>query len=580
MTHTPNIEIIKQKANLWTQPPFDEATRLVVHKMLAENPEELTESFYRELEFGTGGLRGIMGPGTNRVNVYTIAMATQGLSNYLKSRGIENPKAAIAYDCRNNSRLFAETTAAVFSANGIEAYLFEALRPTPHLSFAIRHLGCHTGVVVTASHNPPEYNGYKVYWSDGGQIVAPHDKNIISEVRKINSIAQVKMTGNPALIKVLGAEMDDAYLEAIKPLGLLNDAKAARALKIAFTSLHGTGFTLIPDAFQQSGFSQIAVVNSQHAPDGNFPTVKSPNPEEREALAEVLKLAEATNADIALGTDPDADRVGIAVRNLRGELELLNGNQAAAVLIYYLLEKWQANGQLTGNEFICKTIVTSDLLNDIAAGFAVKSYETLTGFKYIAEVIARLEGKEIFVGGGEESYGYLVGDLVRDKDAVISSVMLCEAAAWAKAKGSSFYKILLYLYIRFGCYREGLVSVTRKGMSGVAEIESMMNLLRTSPPVSLGGVAVKQIADYQSGQIRLIASEATRPTGLPTSNVLEFILEDGSKITARPSGTEPKIKFYFSLKANLESEEEFAQVWKELGERIEIITRELPIPSY
>jgi len=577
---TPEIEIIKQKAQIWTQPPFDEATRLLVNQMLADNSPELTESFYRELEFGTGGLRGVMGPGTNRVNVYTIAMATQGLCNYLKVCGIKNPKAAIAYDCRHNSRLFAETTAAVFSANGVTAYLFNELRPTPHLSFAVRHYGCHTGVVVTASHNPPEYNGYKVYWADGGQIVAPHDKNIITEVRKINSIDQVKMTKNPELIIPMGVEMDRAYLDAIKPLSLLNNREAATKLKVAFTSLHGTGFTLIPDALKQSGFTQVAIVESQNQPDANFSTVKSPNPEEREALTEVLKLGEKTGADIALGIDPDADRVGIAVRNLNNELELLNGNQAASVLIYYLLEKWKAANKLTGKEFICKTIVTSDLLSEIAAGYGVKSYDTLTGFKFIAEVIGRLEGKETFIGGGEESYGYLVGDLVRDKDAVISSVILCEAAAWAKENGSSFFRKLLEIYIRFGCYREGLVSVTRKGIQGAQEIENVMTTLRNNPPKTLDGIEVTHLADYKSGIITHFWDNRTTDTGLPNSNVLQFTLADGSKITARPSGTEPKIKFYFSLKSKLVDVSNFNEVWEKLGQRIERITAELPIPRY
>jgi phosphoglucomutase len=577
---TPQIEIIKQKANLWTLPPFDEATRLLVNQMLANNSPELTESFYCELEFGTGGLRGIMGPGTNRVNVYTIAMATQGLCNYLKTCGIKNPKAAIAYDCRHNSRLFAETTAAVFSANGVTAYLFNELRPTPHLSFAVRHFGCHTGVVVTASHNPPEYNGYKVYWADGGQIVAPYDKNIIAEVRKINSIDQVKMTKNRELIIPMGVEMDRFYLDAIKPLSLLNNPSAASNLKIAFTSLHGTGFTLIPSALNQAGFTQVAIVESQNQPDANFSTVKSPNPEEREALTEVLKLGEKTGADIALGIDPDADRVGIAVRNLNNELELLNGNQAASVLIYYLLEKWRTANKLTGKEFICKTIVTSDLLSEIATGYGVKFYDTLTGFKYIAEVIGRLEGKETFIGGGEESYGYLVGDLVRDKDAVISSVMLCEAAAWAKENGSSFFKKLLKIYVRFGCYREGLVSVTRKGIQGAEEIENLMNTLRNEPPKSLDGVEVTHLADYKSGIITNLMDNSSTSTGLPTSNVLQFTLADGSKITARPSGTEPKIKFYFSLKSQLVDVSNFNEVWEKLGQRIERITAELPIPRY
>ncbi|TVR36898.1 MAG: phospho-sugar mutase [Cryomorphaceae bacterium] len=575
----PTEERVLQRAQSWTQAPYDEQTRQQVQQMMADQSDELTEAFYRDLEFGTGGLRGIMGPGTNRVNRYTIAMATQGLCNYIRQCGIENPKAAIAFDCRYNSAEFARTAAEVFAANGVQAYLFESLRPTPELSFAVRQLGCTTGIVVTASHNPPEYNGYKVYWNDGGQIVAPHDTNIIAEVRKMEGIEQVRTDVDESLIQVLGKEMDRMYLQAIRNLYLLNDAQAASELKVVFTPLHGTSVMLVPDALREAGFTHTALVKEQSHPDPAFSTVKSPNPEEREALAMALAQGEQSGADIILGTDPDADRVGIAVRNLKGELELLNGNQAASVLIYYLLEKWKELGKLQGNEFVCKTVVTSDLLGEIARDYGVNTYETLTGFKYIADVIARKEGSEVFIGGGEESYGYLVGDLVRDKDAVISSVMLCEAAAWAKSRGSSFYALLLDIYARYGCYRESLVSVTRKGRDGAEEIKMLMETLRTQPPQQLGGVPVMLRKDFQSQEVLNLENGQREPIGLPKSNVLQFVLQDGSKITARPSGTEPKIKFYFSLKAPLSSTANFHNVWTDLGRRTEQMVSELPIPG-
>lgn len=571
-------EKILEKARQWSTPPFDESTITSVKRMMDESPDELIESFYTDLEFGTGGIRGVMGPGTNRVNKYTIAMATQGLCNYLKKSAIKNPKAAIAFDCRNNSPELARTTAEVFSANGVEVYLFESLRPTPELSFAIRALGCHTGIVVTASHNPPKYNGYKVYWSDGGQIVSPHDENIVAEVRKITSIAQVNQTADASLIHPLGEEMDQQYLSALETLFMLKDKSAAAALKIVYTPLHGTGYPLVPQALSRAGFDKVEVVESQRDPDGNFSTVVSPNPEEKEALTEALELGEQTGADIILGTDPDADRVGIAVRNMRGELELLNGNQAASMLVYYLLEQWKKSGKITGNEFICKTVVTSDLLTQIARHYGVKSYETLTGFKYIADLIASKEGKETFIGGGEESYGYLVGDLVRDKDAVISSVILCEAAAMANSRGSSFFETLLDIYQQFGCYRESLISVTREGRKGAEEIGALMDQMRNQPPQELGVERVIMRTDFAAQEVLNMENGQRNPTGLPASNVLQFLLADGSKVTARPSGTEPKIKFYFSLKAQLNSKEDFENVWAELGRRTEEIVAQLPIP--
>lgn len=575
----PTEERVLQRAQSWTQASYDEETRRQVQQMMDEGSDELTEAFYRDLEFGTGGLRGIMGPGTNRVNRYTIAMATQGLCNYIRQCGIENPKAAIAFDCRYNSAEFARTAAEVFAANGVQAYLFESLRPTPELSFAVRQLGCTTGIVVTASHNPPEYNGYKVYWNDGGQIVAPHDANIIAEVRKMEGIEQVQTDFDESLIQVLGKEMDRMYLQAIRNLYLLNDAQAASELKVVFTPLHGTSVMLVPDALREAGFTHTALVKEQSNPDPAFSTVESPNPEEREALAMALAQGEASGADIILGTDPDADRVGIAVRNLKGELELLNGNQAASVLIYYLLEKWKELGKLQGNEFVCKTVVTSDLLGEIARDYGVNTYETLTGFKYIADVIARKEGSEVFIGGGEESYGYLVGDLVRDKDAVISSVMLCEAAAWAKSRGSSFYELLLDIYARYGCFHESLISVTRKGREGAEEIKMLMETLRNQPPQQLGGVPVMLRKDFQAQEVLNLENGQRENIGLPKSNVLQFVLQDGSKITARPSGTEPKIKFYFSLKAPLSTTADFDRVWSDLGARTGQMISELPIPG-
>lgn len=571
-------EKILEKARQWSSAPFDESTIAAVKRLMDESPDELIESFYTDLEFGTGGMRGIMGPGTNRINRYTIAMATQGLCNYLKQNNIDKPKAAIAFDCRNNSPELARTTAEIFSANGVEAYLFESLRPTPELSFAIRKLGCHTGVVITASHNPPEYNGYKVYWADGGQIVAPHDKNIIAEVRKIKSLEQVNQQPKPELIHPLGEDMDQQYLAALESLFVLSDPAAANNLKVVFTPLHGTGYPLVPQALSRAGFDKVEVVESQRDPDGNFPTVVSPNPEEKEALTEALELGNQYGADIILGTDPDADRVGIAVRNLHGELELLNGNQAASVLVYYLLEQWKAKGKLTGKEFICKTVVTSDLLYEIARGYEVNHYETLTGFKFIADLIRSKAGEEVFIGGGEESYGYLVGDLVRDKDAVVSSVILCEAAAWAKSRGSSFYEMLIDIYQRFGCFRESLISVTRKGRKGAEEISALMDQLRENPPQKLGGSQVVSLTDFAAQQKVNIETGERTPTNLPKSNVLQFLLADGSKVTARPSGTEPKIKFYFSLKAPLNRKEDFEKVWAELGQRTEEIVAQLPIP--
>ena len=570
-----NFEI---KAKVWLGEEYDAITRAEVQRLITSDRKELEECFYKDLEFGTGGLRGIMGVGTNRMNIYTVSMATQGLCNYLKQcyNKEEKIKVAIAYDSRINSPLFASKAAEVFASNGIMVYLFSSLRPTPELSFAIRELGCKSGIVITASHNPKEYNGYKAYWYDGAQIVAPHDENIIDEVRKITSFSQVKSKFEKANIIGIDKEIDTAYRKKVKSLVLSPEAiKSQKNLGIVYTSLHGTGITHIPDLLREVGFTNVTLIQSQSIPDGNFPTVESPNPEEAKALALAIEKAEETNADIVLGTDPDADRVGIAVRDLKGKMVLLNGNQAATVLVYYLLTKWKENGKLTGKEFVCKTIVTTELITEIAKHFNVKLYNTLTGFKYIAEVIRNLEGKEKFIGGGEESYGYLIDDFVRDKDAITSSVILCEVAAWAKDKGSSFYKELLSIYMQFGFYKESLLSLTKKGKNGVAEIVEMMENLRSNPPKTLVGFKVVKMADYENNTMFDFTTNTRLNIDLPKSNVLQFFLSDGSNFTARPSGTEPKIKFYFGLKELIKSPDDFEIANEKLNQKSILIQQEL-----
>ncbi len=541
----------REKANQWLEAKnIDQASKDEISKML-ENQEELEESFLKDLEFGTGGLRGIMGIGTSRLNKYTIGMATQGFANYLKKENTGEVSVAIAHDSRNNSRFFAETTAKVFAANGIKAYLFEDLRPTPELSFAIRHLGCNGGVVLTASHNPKEYNGYKAYWSDGGQLISPHDKNVIEEVNKIASIDDVLFEADDSMIEILGEDTDQAYLEKLKELSLLDPQTIKESnLRIVYSSIHGTGITLIPRALQELGYQDVNVVKEQANADGNFPTVVYPNPEEKEAMSIALKQGTETNADLILATDPDADRVGIAVRNTKGEYQLLNGNQTAALLIYYLVAKWKEKG-LKGNEFIAKTIVTTELLKDIADKNKINCYDTLTGFKYIADLIRKLEGKEQFIGGGEESYGYLIGDEVRDKDAVASSVMIAEMAAWAKSQNKSVFELLLTIYEEYGVYYESLKSITRKGLKGAEEIKTMMEDFRNNAPATIGGSKVVAQIDYESG-IRKNSDGLETKLDFPKSNVLQFITEDATKISVRPSGTEPKIKFYFSVRGDFD----------------------------
>ncbi len=555
--------IIVEKAKLWLGESYDQQTRDAVKNMLENDPAELVECFYRDLEFGTGGLRGIMGPGTNRMNKYTVGAATQGLANYLLKSfsGLQEISVAIACDSRNNSQFFARITAEVMAANGIKVFLFDSLRPTPELSFAVRHLGCQGGVMVTASHNPKEYNGYKVYWNDGGQLVPPHDKNVITEVQKISSVNEIKFTGNHDKIVTIGNEVDEIYLNNLAGLSLSPEVIARQKdLKIVYSPIHGTGYKLVPEVLKRFGFINVLSVEEQSVPDGNFTTVHSPNPEEKAAMHLALELAKKTDADLIMATDPDADRVGIGVKDLNGDFVLLNGNQAASLLIYYLIKKWKTNGKLQGKEFIAKTIVTSELLKDIAESHGVESFDVLTGFKYIAEIIRKYEGEKTFIGGGEESYGYLVGDFVRDKDAVASCAMLAETAAWAKDQGMSMFEMLVNIYHQYGFYLEDLISITKKGKSGAEEIQKMMENYRTTPPKEINGIKVVKVKDYKSGKETDLINGGQKDIDLPKSDVLQFFLEGGSKITVRPSGTEPKIKFYFGVKGKLENKADFEKV--------------------
>jgi phosphoglucomutase len=571
---------VKQKAQQWLDGSFDEHTKKEVKALLENNEKELIDSFYKSLDFGTGGLRGIMGVGTNRMNVYTVGMATQGLCNYLKQQFAELPaiKVAIAHDSRNNSPLFAKTAAGIFSANGIKVYLFESLRPTPELSFTIRHFGCQSGIVVTASHNPKEYNGYKAYWDDGGQVVPPHDENIIKEVNKISDISQVKFNGPDENITIIGNEIDEIYTDEIKKLSLSPDIiKKHSDIKIVYTPLHGTGVKLVPMVLNKMGFTNIIHVPEQDVPDGNFPTVHSPNPEESAALDMAIKKAKETGADLLMGTDPDADRVGIAVRLRNKEMALLNGNQTATILIYYLLRKWKDNGKLTGKEYIVKTIVTTELLAEMAMDFNVPCYDVLTGFKYIAEIIKQNEGKMKFIGGGEESYGYLAGEFVRDKDAIMSCALIAEAAAWAKDHNKLLVDILEEVYIRYGFFKESLLSVTKKGKEGAEEIQKMMDNFRKNPPKEINGSKVTLIHDYQKQTTTHMINGLKEPIRQPKSNVLQFLTQDGSKISIRPSGTEPKIKFYFGVKEKLNCIAEYDEVNKKLSQKIENIIEELKL---
>jgi phosphoglucomutase len=572
--------IILQRASAWLKGNYDAAVKQQIQKLLDDEAyTELTDSFYRDLEFGTGGLRGIMGPGSNRVNKYTIGTATQGLANYLKKTYPgENIKVAIAHDSRNNSDLFARITAEVFSANDIHVYFFKALRPTPELSFAIRTLGCKSGVMLTASHNPKEYNGYKAYGDDGGQFVSPADTAVMDEVSAIKSIDEVKFNRVDANIEEIGDEMDELYLDKIIQLTVSPDAiKRQKDLKIVYSPIHGTGITLVPKALERFGFTNVTIVEEQATPDGNFPTVVYPNPEEKEALTLALKKAAEIDADLVLATDPDADRVGIAIKNSDNEFILLNGNQTGSMLVNYLLTAWQENGKLTGREYIVKTIVTTNLIEEMAKARNVKFYNTLTGFKYIGQLMTQFSGKQTFIGGGEESYGYLVGEFVRDKDAVISCAFIAEMTAYYKDKGSSLFEAMVDTYVEYGFYKEKLISITKKGKTGAEEIKAMMEKFRTNPPVTLGGSKVIVLKDYEMSVETDLIANTTKPIDLPKSDVLQFITADGSIISARPSGTEPKIKFYCSVNGKLESKAAYKETDKQLDIKIDAIMQDLNV---
>jgi phosphoglucomutase len=570
---------IQARVNVWTSGNYDQATKDAISALQANNEDELADAFYRNLEFGTGGLRGVMGVGTNRINKYTIGMATQGFANYLKKTyGDAEIKVAIAHDSRNNSRFFAETTAHVFAANGIKVFLFEALRPTPELSFAIRHLGCNAGVVCTASHNPKEYNGYKAYWNDGGQLVPPHDKNVIKEVEAVSGIDEVKWSGGDANISILGNDMDNAYINMVKGLSVYPDVIARQKdLKIVYTPIHGTGITLVPEVLKAFGFNNVTIVEEQATPDGNFPTVAYPNPEESATMGIGLKLAKELDADILLGTDPDADRVAIGVKNHHGEWVLMNGNQTAVLACNYMMEARKAKGIAQPNDMVITTIVTTQMINDLAAGFGVACYNVLTGFKWIAELIKAKSGKENYIIGGEESFGLMIGDQVRDKDAISAVALMCEMAAYAKDQGLTLFDKMIELYQQYGFYYETLISITKKGMNGQKEIADMMNGYRNNPPATIDGSKVVQLLDYELQQGSNPATGETWPIHLPKSNVLQFITEDGSKISARPSGTEPKIKFYFSVKTSLANKAAFDSTFAQLEAKIARIIADMQL---
>ncbi|HET6256103.1 MAG TPA: phospho-sugar mutase [Puia sp.] len=568
---------IQEKLTIWLNGNYDQATKDEIIRLQQDNPNELIESFYRNLEFGTGGLRGIMGVGTNRINKYTIGMATQGFANYLKrSFPGKEIRVAIAHDSRNNSRFFAETTANVFAANGIKVFLFQSLRPTPELSFAIRHLHCQGGVVCTASHNPKEYNGYKAYWNDGGQLVPPHDKNVISEVEKISGIGEVKWGGGESNITMIGKDIDEAYIGMVRNLSVYPEAiERQHNLRIVYTSIHGSGIKLVPEVLQRFGFSNVHVVDEQATPDGNFPTVIFPNPEESEAMSIGLRKAQLIDADILLGTDPDADRVGIGVKDRKGQWMLMNGNQTAVLAFNYMIEARKAKGIAEPNDMVVKTIVTTELIDEIARRSGVKCYNTLTGFKYIAELIKEKEWRENYVIGGEESYGLMIGSQIRDKDAVSAVALLCEMAAYEKDQGRTLFEKLIGLYVQYGFYKENLISLTKKGMNGQKEIADMMAAYRSHPPVMINGSPVVQLLDYETRTGRNLTSGESWRIELPQSNVLQFILADGSKISARPSGTEPKIKFYFSVHTQLPSAAEYDRVNAEMTIRIDKIITDM-----
>ena len=566
-----------QNISNWLNGNYDNETKEAIKNLQQTNLADLEDSFYRNLEFGTGGLRGVMGVGTNRMNKYTVGMATQGMANYLKkSFPNQEIKVCVGHDSRNNSRFFAETTANVFAANGIKVYLFSELRPTPELSFAIRSLGCKSGVVCTASHNPKEYNGYKAYWDDGAQLVPPHDKNVIKEVEAIGSVDDVLWTGGEANITLLDEKMDDAYIAMIKSLSLNPEAiKNQHDLKIVYTPIHGTGITVVPKTLKAFGFTNVTVVEEQATPDGNFPTVGYPNPEETETMSIGLAKAKSLDADILLGTDPDADRVGIGVKNHKGEWVLMNGNQTAVLAFAYMIEARKNKGVSQPNDMVISTIVTTEMINEVAKQNGINCYNVLTGFKWIASLIKEKEGKENYIVGGEESFGLMIGDQIRDKDAVSAVALLCEMAAVEKAKGKSLYDKMIDMYMQYGFYLESLISITKKGMNGAKEIADMMSNYRSNPPATINGSKVVQLLDYELQTGKNLLNGQNWAIDLPKSNLLQFITEDGSKISARPSGTEPKIKFYFSVKTTLENRADFDAKHAELDARIAAIVNDM-----
>lgn len=570
-------DAILQKAKTWLSGTFDKSTQNEIKDLIDHNPSELTDRFYKDLEFGTGGMRGTMGAGTNRINKYTLGKNTQGLSNYLLQHSAKKqPRVVIAYDCRNNSELFAKEVANVFSANGIYTYLFESLRPTPELSFAVRELNCDAGIVLTASHNPPEYNGYKVYYDDGGQIVPPQDKEIVDEINSLD-FSDIKFDGNEKLIEIIGEKIDNKFIEASVKNSTFKSTKGRGNLKIVFTPLHGTSITIVPEALKKAGFTDVHIVEEQKEPNGNFPTVKSPNPEEPEALKMATDLANKIGADILIGTDPDCDRLGIAVRNNENKLVLLNGNQTFCILVSFLMKKWHEEGRINGKQFIGSTIVTTDLVKKIADHYGVETKTGLTGFKWIAKMIRDVEGVEDFIGGGEESFGFMVGDFVRDKDAVSSTLLACEIAAEAKSKGSTLYDELMNLYVDHGLYKEHLISVVKKGMEGAQEINQMMVNMRQNPLLEIDGEKVRTLNDYQESTSKNFITGTKEKIDLPKSDVLIYETEKGTRIAARPSGTEPKIKFYFSVNATVKNRQEIDSTEKQLDEKIKRIIKELSL---
>lgn len=576
------LAIVENKAQQWLTGNYDEVTKLEVGKMLASSDKtDLIEAFYKDLEFGTGGLRGIMGVGTNRMNIYTVGAATQGLSNYLKKEfgSLPEIKVVIGHDCRNNSRKFAEISADIFSANGIKVYLFEDLRPTPEASFAIRHLGCQSGIIITASHNPKEYNGYKAYWNDGAQMIAPHDVNVIKEVEKIKNVDEIKFKGNPALIELIGEEIDSIYLDKIKTISLSPDAIARnKDLKIVYTPIHGTGGQLIPRMLEKLGFTNVIHVPEQDVVSGDFPTVVSPNPEEPAALDMAIQKAKAVDADIVMASDPDADRLGIAVKNDKGEWILVNGNQTALIFMYYLIRRWKELGKITGSEFAVKTIVTTEIIKELAEKNGVECFDCYTGFKWIAAVIREFEGKRQYIGGGEESYGFLAQDFVRDKDAISACSLMAEIAAWAKDNGKTLYEMIQDIYLEYGFGKEKGISIVRKGKSGADEIKQMMSDFRTNPPKEIAGSPVAFIKDYKTLKQTDVAAGTITDLVMPTtSDVLQYFTADGTKISVRPSGTEPKIKFYVEVRGTLNSRDEYDAVNAAAEAKVDAVKKSLGI---